>query len=126
MELGETNGLLNQVQGVITENPFASGLVGGAIAGATAGALVTSAVKNRKKRKSSKKKKAYSHKRKRRSNKQKRRYTPHTAGKRRDRSSKRIRHTKTGQPYIILKSGKARFIKKSSARRSRKLKGGRY
>jgi hypothetical protein len=27
---------------------------------------------------------------------------------------------------VILKSGKARFIKKSSCRRSKKLKGGRY
>jgi len=49
-----------------------------------------------------------------------------TAGKGRDRSTKRIRMTKKGQPYIILKSGKARFIKKSSAHNSRKRKGGRY
>ena len=49
-----------------------------------------------------------------------------TAGKRKDTSTRRIRMTKNGQPYVILKSGKARFIKKSSARRSRKLKGGRY
>jgi hypothetical protein len=34
--------------------------------------------------------------------------------------------TKTGQPYVILKSGKARFISKASARASRKRKGGRY
>ncbi len=49
-----------------------------------------------------------------------------TAGKRKDRSTRRIRMTKNGQPYIILANGRARFIKKSSARRSRKLKGGRY
>ena len=49
-----------------------------------------------------------------------------TAGKGKDRSTRRIRMTKHGQPYVILASGKARFIKKSSARRSRKLKGGRY
>ena len=49
-----------------------------------------------------------------------------TAGKAKDRSTRRIRMTKNGQPYVILKSGKARFIKKSSARLSRKRKGGRY
>jgi len=34
--------------------------------------------------------------------------------------------TKNGQPYVILKSGKARFISKRSARLSRRKKGGRY
>lgn len=49
-----------------------------------------------------------------------------TAGKRKDTSKRRIRMTKNGQPYVILASGKARFIKKSSAHNSRKRKGGRY
>jgi len=49
-----------------------------------------------------------------------------TAGKARDRSTRRIRMTKNGQPYIILASGKARFISKKSAAASRKKKGGRY
>jgi hypothetical protein len=49
-----------------------------------------------------------------------------TAGKRKDTSRRRIRMTKTGQPYVILASGKARFISKKSARLSRKRKGGRY
>ena len=53
-------------------------------------------------------------------------YYPHTAGKRKDTSTRRIRFTKTGQPYVILSSGKARFIKKKSASNSRKRKGGRY
>jgi len=51
---------------------------------------------------------------------------PYTAGKRRDTSHKRIRYTSNNQPYIILSNGRARFIKRSSVRRSRKLKGGRY
>ena len=51
---------------------------------------------------------------------------PHTAGGRRDRSTKRIRYTSKNQPYILLKSGRARFIKKSSVARRRKLKGGSY
>jgi hypothetical protein len=55
-----------------------------------------------------------------------RRYTPHTAGKRKDTSHKRIRYTSRGQPYIILASGKARFISNKSAKVSRKRTGGRY
>jgi len=54
------------------------------------------------------------------------RHTPRTAGKGKDTSTRRIRQTKHGQPYIILASGKARFISKASARASRKRKGGRY
>lgn len=54
------------------------------------------------------------------------RYTPRTAGKRRDTSRRRIRYTKNGQPYVILASGKARFIKKIGAKRSHRRKGGRY
>lgn len=54
------------------------------------------------------------------------RYTPRTAGKGKDRSTKRIRYTKNGQPYVLLRSGKAKFIKRSSAKRSHRRKGGRY
>ena len=55
-----------------------------------------------------------------------RRRTPHTAGKGKDTSHRRIRYTKKGQPYVILASGKARFIKMSSAKQSHKREGGRY
>ena len=51
---------------------------------------------------------------------------PYTAGKGKDTSTRRIRFTKNNQPYVILKSGKARFIKKSSVARMRKQKGGKY
>jgi len=54
------------------------------------------------------------------------RYTPHTAGKRKDYSRRRIRYTSKGQPYVIGKGGRARFIKRSSAKRSHKQSGGRY
>jgi len=54
------------------------------------------------------------------------RQTPYTARGGKDRSTRRIRMTKHGQPYVIMKSGKAKFIKKSSARASRRRKGGRY
>lgn len=42
------------------------------------------------------------------------------------RGTKQIHFTKNGQPYILLSSGKARFIKRTSVRRRRKLKGGFY
>jgi len=42
----------------------------------------------------------------------------------RNASSKKIRFTKNGQPFILLKSGKARFIKKKSARLRKIRKGG--
>jgi len=102
--------------------------LGAAIGGAVLGAATTGAVygltstvkKSAKKRK--KAKKSYSKKKKR----SKSYKYARTAGKRRDRSTRRIRTTKNGQPYVILASGKARFISKSSARNSRKRKGGRY
>lgn len=98
----------------------AIGFTGGALVGGVTGyALGKSS--SRKKRKSKRKTS-----RKRNSKTRRKRYSPYTAGKGKDRSTKRIRFTKTGQPYVIMSSGKARFIKKSSARNSRKRKGGRY
>lgn len=112
----------------VRENPISSATAAlgiGAVSTAV-GVKVYQSLKSRnskKKRKSTTRKKRYSHKRK---HKRRFRRTPHTAGKGKDRSTKRIRYTKNGQPYIILRSGKARFLKKSSARRSHKQKGGRY
>jgi len=110
---------------VVQKNPVAvtAGLAGAAVAGGTAVALF---------RRRGKKKRKNRHPRRgtrRRSNKsvrRRRRRTPYTAGKRRDTSTKRIRYTKRGQPYIILRNGRARFIKSHSARLSHKKKGGRY
>ena len=138
--------ILGTIKTTISEKPFGSAVVGGGLVGATilGGVAVAKRrkkakkkTKTTKKRKSTKKKttgrklkfgspawrKKYIKKGK------KKRPSPRyarTAGKRKDTSTRRIRMTKNGQPYIILKSGKARFIKKSSAKRSRKLKGGRY
>jgi len=39
-------------------------------------------------------------------------------------SKSKIRFTKKGQPFIILRSGKARFIKKTRARLAKRRKGG--
>jgi hypothetical protein len=98
----------------------AGGLAIGSAVGYVAGRSSRKKSKSRKRSKSKTRKKS-SHNRKK-----SKRYTPHTAGKRKDRSTKRIRMTKNGQPYVLMASGKARFIKKSSARLSRKRKGGRY
>jgi len=100
------------------------GVALGGVLGYTAAKLVSSrkTSKKRKSKSSSKRKRASSHSKKRK----RRNHYARTAGKRKDTSHKRIRMTKHGQPYIILASGKARFIKKSSARNSRRRKGGRY
>lgn len=98
------------------------GLATGAILGAATTAAVLGSSSGTKKRKSSSKKKSSSKRRSKKRNKRK--YYPESRGKKFSR--RKIRTTKTGQPYIILASGKARFIKKSSARRARRIKGGRY
>jgi len=111
---------LNAINGLL--NNSAATAIGGAVLGsALTGAVIAGTRSSKKKRKSSTRKKRSTSSRKKR----KRSYA-RTAGKRKDRSTKRIRMTKTGQPYVILASGKARFIKKSSARNSRRRKGGRY
>jgi hypothetical protein len=152
METGEkllisTQEGLNELGATIGDNMGTIGVgIGSALVGAGVGALTVGAIsKKRKKRSKSKSKsrkkktsasrsrgrklkfgsKAYRKKYlgKHRRHKQRK---PYTAGKRKDTSHRRIRFTKNNQPYVILPSGKARFISKSSARRSRKLKGGRY
>ncbi len=117
--------------GFITTNPLTAVIATGAtvataglVTGGILGANIRKKTTKRRKRKSTKR---TTRKRSRRSSRRTRqRYTPHTARKGRDRSTRRIRYTKRGQPYVILRSGKARFIKASSAKHSHKRKGGRY
>lgn len=114
----------NAIIDFISENPLKSAAI------ATTGAVLASgavalAVRKKKSKKRTKKSSRKTRTR-RKSKKTRRRHTPRTAGKGKDRSTKRIRYTKNGQPYVITRSGKAKFIKKTSAKRSRKLKGGRY
>ena len=116
------NGLLASGKGLLG-NPIATAVGGAVIGSAVTGAIIggVASSKKRRSRKASKKRSKSSSKKKRKNYKYAR-----TAGKGKDRSTKRIRMTKNGQPYVIMKSGKARFIKKSSASASRKRKGGRY
>jgi len=122
-------------------------IIGGAVALGVVGAVVGTAIAVRHRKKSRRRKtrknkavrkrvyrgkkrklkfgsKAY--RKKYLGHKKKGRRTPYTARKRKDTSRRRIRYTKKGQPYIIIRGGKARFIKKSSASRSHKQKGGKY
>jgi len=124
---------LSKAAGIVADNPLATAVVAGG-AGVAVGTGVGLAVSNvskvRKKRKKKYVKKKKSSRRRtrrtRRTRRRRGRRTPYTAGKGKDRSTKRIRYTKNGQPYVILSSGKARFIKQSSARKSHRRKGGRY
>lgn len=101
----------------------AAGIVVGGIVGAVAAKRSSIKKKSTKRAKASSARKRSSSSKKRKSRTSK---YARTAGKGKDRSTKRIRMTKNGQPYVIMASGKARFIKKSSARLARKRKGGRY
>jgi len=107
----------------LLSNPVATAVGGAVLGSAVTGAVIAGVTssKKRSRKKSSKKRST-----KRKSKKKKKTKYARTAGKGRDRSTKRIRMTKSGQPYIILASGKARFISKASARNSRRRKGGRY
>jgi len=127
--MASIDGLKGQLNDFVAENKTALAIGGAGAAGIVIGGIIGSTIAKSKskprkksvKRKTIKRKTNYKRKSKKRNAKYAR-----TAGKAKDRSQKRIRMTKNGQPYIILASGKARFIKKSSARASRKRKGGRY
>ena len=114
---------------VIADNKRLIGAIGAGVGGAIVwGSVVGGAsyLRHRKKNRKIKRKV-------KRRNKKRIRRTPYTARKRPDKSRKRIRYTKKGQPYIIeyrnvngRRRKMARFIKKRGARRAHKLKGGKY
>ncbi len=121
-------GLTDSLSGLIQENPIASTLIAGAAGAVVGGAVVAGATAlSSSKKKSSKRKKithtkrgwkqdrarynksqkwevAYRKRKRKKSKKTKRK------GSKTSRRGK-VKYTKNGQPYIILKSGKARFIK---------------
>lgn len=99
----------------------------GASAALIVGGVAGAAIARRSNKKSRRRKaRSNSNSRSRVSRRKRGRRTPRTAGKRKDTSRRRIRYTKNGQPYVIGSNGKARFIKKTSAKRSHSQKGGRY
>lgn len=103
----------------------AASLAGAGVVGALAGVGVDEGIRAIARRKRSKRKSS-----RKRNYKRSARKTNHYRKKTRRshaRSNRKaIRHTKTGQPYIILASGKARFISKRSARTRKSRKGGYY
>lgn len=107
----------------IRNHPAISAGIGGASIGT--GAVAIAGIRRASSKKKTTKKKTRS---KRRDTKSKRKTT--TAAKRRrakalrSANPKKIYKTKNGQPYIKLKSGKCRFIKKRTASNMRKRKGG--
>lgn len=110
----------------LTGNTIVVG-TGAALAGVAAGLGTAALIGASKRRKSKRNKSRNSRKRNSRSKKVRRntkKYYPEPKG--RKYSRRKIRHTKNGQPYIILASGKARFISKRGAKLSHKRKGGRY
>jgi len=102
---------------------YSGAALAGLVAGGTIGYL---AGKTKRKYKSSARKYARRKKKVHNNSRTRKQRKPYTAGKRRDTSHRRIRYTKNNQPYIILASGKARFIKRSSVRNRRNRKGGTY
>lgn len=120
--------ILSPITEFTRANPLISGIALGGTAGVATSAIV-GAVRKRSKRKSTRKKtKRKSKKRtrrrtRRRTTRTKRRVKKKWYGKTR---GKKIKYTKNGQPYVILKSGKARFIKKKRSKRMKKMKGGYY
>jgi len=121
----------------IRRNPITAGAIGitgativglGVVAGARKIAQKRTLLPSRKKKKKVKRKAKLTKRQRfvRKIKKRPGRQTPYTAGARKDRSRKRIRYTKKGQPYVITASGKAKFIKKAGAKRSHRMKGGRY
>ena len=112
----------------VRKNPVTSsvGVAGGVLAGITAVQIVRKARK-----KPAKAKKSYVRARPKRKAPLKRKKKPAKRvrltktkkwyGKSKN---KKIYKTKKGQPYVLLASGKARFIKKVRATRMRKTKGG--
>jgi len=113
---------LKAIGDFISTNKTGVIVTGSALALGTGAALYATSRKRKSKSKSKSRKRVH-RSTKRKSRKQKK---PYTAGKRKDRSHRRIRYTKNNQPYVILASGKARFISKRSVSLSRKRKGGRY
>lgn len=103
-----------------------AGIIAGVGAVAATAAIVHHNRKNRKRKKNRNKNSRKKTRRSRLKKHGKKRYTPHTAGKRKDKSHRRIRYTSKGQPYVIGSHGKAKFISKKSAKASYNRKGGKY
>lgn len=126
----DLEGLQNTLSNVISENKnlILGSAAGVAVGGVTAAGIIA-ATNNKSKKKSSKKRKGKgnrdrifkSKQKHERRYKRKRKYkvygrkgwiNPKRKKSKSSRSKKGVHYTKNGQPYILLRSGKARFIKR--------------
>ena len=114
------------LQDAIRNHPAIGGLVGGVAVGAASVGIIN--VIRAKARKPAKRKTSKTTRKKKRTSTTRRKTTSASKKRRakalRGASPKKIYKTKNGQPYIKLKSGKARFISKKAASSMRKRKGG--
>jgi len=114
-------GVIGSIGQFVGRNPLLSGVALGGVGTITA-VQTTRLVGKRRKKKATTRRKST---RTRRKTTKKARKKNGTLRKHRTPPAKsKIRFTKKGQPFIITRSGKAKFIKKSSAKRAKKLKGG--
>ena len=120
------NGIIDSGKGLLG-NPLATAVGGAIIGGAVVGTFIGGSSllsSSSSKRHTSKRKKITHTKRgwkqdRKRHSKQKWEvaYRKRKAKKSKHHTRRGVKHTKNGQPYIILASGKARFIKKKNKRR---------
>lgn len=114
--------ILSPVTNFTRSNPLATGVILGIPSGAVGSSVVRKVTRSRKKKSKSTKSKSRS--KRKRTKKAKSRNTRKSKKKTTKSSRKKIKYTKTGQPYILLASGKSRFISKKSAETRKKRKGG--
>lgn len=114
-------GLIDSTMGIIEKNPVTSAVGAGVIgAGVVAGAIALSGTSSKKKAKRTRKKIKHTSrgwkldraKKSKQSWEVSYRRRKHKKSAKSRKNRKGIHYTKNGQPYKILSSGKARFIKK--------------
>jgi len=128
-ENAQTSSILKRFVGDIGQfvgrNPLLSGVALGGLGTITAVQVTRLVGKRRKKKATTRRKSTRKRTKSGRKTTKKVRKKNGTLRKHRTPPAKsRIRFTKNGQPFIITRSGKAKFIKKTSAQRAKKLKGG--
>lgn len=123
------DGVVGDVVGVIKENPIATVGIASGVTGLGVGAtsvLLSTRKRSRMSRKRRKVSSSRFHKKRKVRLHKHRTFRKGKLRRHRHRGTKQIHYTSRGQPYVILRSGRARFISQRGARQSKKRKGGRY
>ena len=104
----------NKIKDFIVDHPIATGVAAAAAVATTAGIVYAVTKKKKPKKKSTKKKSTKKKSTKKKSTKKKSKKTGYgTEAAYNRKGGKKVYYTKNKQPYVLLASGKARFIKKS-------------